>query len=47
MIAASCPALEELSLRDVIPKGFDISCLTQLPSGVTKVWGLDWTRPVP
>jgi hypothetical protein len=47
MIAASCPALQQLELSSVTPKGFDVSCLAKLPSGVTKVEGLNWTRPLP
>jgi hypothetical protein len=46
MIAASCPALKELTLAGVTPEGFDVSCLAQLPPGVTQVRGLGWTRPV-
>jgi hypothetical protein len=45
MIAASCPALQQLTLQRVTPDGFDVSCLAQLPLGVTRVEGLDWTRP--
>jgi hypothetical protein len=44
-IAASCPAaveLVELSLLCVMSKGFDGSCLCQLPSSVTRVEGLCW-----
>jgi hypothetical protein len=44
-IAASCPALQQLSLWNVTPEGFDVSCLAQLPLGVTKVEGFTWTRP--
>jgi hypothetical protein len=43
MIAASCPALQELKLQHVTPKGFDVSCLAQL-RGVTSVEGLTWSR---
>src|SRR5690349_16723602 len=45
MIAASCPALQRLALNNVAPWDFDVSCLLQLPLGVTEVWGLGWTRP--
>jgi hypothetical protein len=44
-IAASCPALQELTLKGVTPRGVDVSCLLQLPQGVGRVQGLDWTRP--
>lgn len=44
-IAASCPALQQLKLRHVTPEGFDVSCLAQLPPGVTAVWELGWLRP--
>ena len=37
MIAASCPALEELTLHGVTPQGFDVSCLQQLPQSVRTV----------
>jgi hypothetical protein len=48
MIAASCPALQELKLQHVTPwRGFDVSCLEQLPPGVTSVEGLDWSRRRP
>jgi hypothetical protein len=47
MIAASCPALQKLTLQFVTPVGFDVSCLAQLPPSVTEVKGLGWTRPVP
>ena len=47
MIAASCPALQELTLRGVTPDKFDTSCLLQLPPGVTRVEGLGWVRPAP
>jgi hypothetical protein len=43
-IAASCPALQELTLHGVTPRGFDVSCLLQLPPGVERVKGLGWTR---
>jgi hypothetical protein len=46
-IAITCTALQQLTLWGVTPKGFDISCLAQLPLCVTEVKGLDWTRPVP
>ena len=46
-IAAGCPALQQLTLLDVTPQGFDVSCLLQLPLGVTRVEGLGWTRPAP
>jgi hypothetical protein len=45
MIAASCPALQELCLCGVIAKGFDVSCLSQLPPGVTSIPGVGWCRP--
>jgi hypothetical protein len=45
MIAASCPALQHLSLCNVTPHKFDVSCLLQLPPGVTRVGGLNWSRP--
>jgi hypothetical protein len=43
MIAASCPALQEVSLKgeDTFLNRFDTSCLAQLPAGVTRVEGLD------
>jgi hypothetical protein len=44
MIAAGCPALQDLTLHSVTPEGFDDSCLAQLPSGVTSVEGLGWVR---
>jgi hypothetical protein len=47
MIAASCPALQNVNLQGVTSNGFDVSCLAQLPAGVTVVEGLDWTRPTP
>jgi hypothetical protein len=39
-IAASCPALQELTLRNVTPQGFVNSCLPYLPPSVTRfaVW---------
>ena len=43
-IAASCPALQQLELASVTAIGFDCSCLSQLPSGVTTVRGLHWSR---
>ena len=46
-IAASCPALQELTLQGVTPRGFDVSYLMQLPLGVERVEGLGWTRPSP
>lgn len=46
-VAASCPALQRLSLHHVTPEGFDTSCLLQLIPGVTRVEGLDWVRPAP
>jgi hypothetical protein len=46
-IAASCPALQELTLQGVTPPGFRVSCLQQLPQGVRTVEGLGWTRPSP
>ena len=46
-IAASCPALQQLRLRHDRREGFDVSCLSQLPPGVTRVEGLDWIRHVP
>jgi hypothetical protein len=46
-IAATCPALQQLTLWGVTPKGFDVSCLAQLPPGVTQVKGLGWTRLAP
>jgi hypothetical protein len=51
MIAASCPALQEFCLWRVTAKGFDVSCLSQLPAGVTTVPGVtsspgvEWCRP--
>jgi hypothetical protein len=42
-IAASCPALERVTLHNVTPEGFDMGCLTQLPAAVTMVEGLEWT----
>jgi hypothetical protein len=47
MIAASCPALQELTLSHVTATGLDKSCLLQLPRGVTQVKGLGWVRPAP
>jgi hypothetical protein len=47
MIAASCPALQQLRLRGATPERFDVSCLAQLPPGVTEVKGCCWTRLVP
>ena len=44
MIAASCPALQELKLSGVTPEDFDSSCLAQLPSCITQVGGLSWSR---
>jgi hypothetical protein len=41
-IAASCPALQELTLQGVTPRGFDVSCLQQLPQSVKRVEGVDW-----
>jgi hypothetical protein len=46
-IAASCPALHQLKLDGVTVPSFDVSCLLQLPPGVTRVQGLDWVRPSP
>jgi hypothetical protein len=46
-IAASCPAMQELTLQGVTARGFDVSCLLQLPPGVERVDGLDWARPSP
>jgi hypothetical protein len=37
MIAASCPALQELALDDVTAADFDRSCLAQLPLGMKTV----------
>jgi hypothetical protein len=39
-IAASCPALQELTLRGVTLEDFDTRCLSQLPPSVTRlaVW---------
>jgi hypothetical protein len=51
MIAASCPALQEFCLWGVTATGFDVSCLSQLPPGVTTVPGVtsspgvEWCRP--
>jgi hypothetical protein len=36
-IAASCPALQQLTLKNVTAGGFVKSCLLQLPAGVTSV----------
>ena len=48
MIAASCPALQQLTLQSVTRrKRFDAGCLAQLPAGVTRVEGLDWNRSSP
>jgi hypothetical protein len=44
-IAASCPALQELSLDRITGTAFDTSCLLQLPRAVTRVQGVYWTRP--
>jgi hypothetical protein len=44
-IAATCPALQELTLRGVTSRGFDVSCLLQLTPGVERVEGIDWNRP--
>ena len=43
-IAASCPALRQLRLWGVTPKGFDNRCLAVLPAGVTRVEGFSWVR---
>jgi hypothetical protein len=45
VIAASCPALRDMSLCNVTQQYFDVSCLLQLPPGVTRVGGLNWSRP--
>ena len=45
MIAARCPALQELELEGVTDWDFDCSCLLQLPLGVKKVDGLGWPGP--
>jgi hypothetical protein len=44
MIAARCPALQELTLKGVTPQGLDVNCLKQLPLGVQNVEGLGWSR---
>ena len=44
MIAARCPALQELTLKGVTPPGLDVNCLKQLPLGVQNVEGLGWSR---
>jgi hypothetical protein len=44
-IAVSCAALQQLRLLNVTPKGFDVSCLSQLPPAVTQVEGIEWRRP--
>jgi hypothetical protein len=41
-IAASCPALRELRLSGVTGAGVDARCLLLLPSGLTRLDGLDW-----
>jgi hypothetical protein len=48
-IAASCTALQELTLQGVTPEGFtknalNVSCLSQLPHSVKRVQGLVWYR---
>ena len=45
MIAASCSALQELRLVNVTPSLFMHRHLLALPPGVTRVEGLDWSRP--
>jgi hypothetical protein len=46
-IAASCPALHKLTLVGVTFRNLDISCLKQLPPGMTAVQGLQWSRTAP
>jgi hypothetical protein len=46
-IAASCPALQKLTLVGVTSRNLDVSCLKRLPSGVTAVQGLQWSRTAP
>jgi hypothetical protein len=43
MIAASCPALQEVKLQGVTAEDFDVGCLKQLPVGVKTV-DLGWSR---
>ena len=45
MVAASCPALQHVTLASVTPIPFDYRCLAKLPSGVAQLHDLPWSRP--